>query len=76
MNSDRKGAKLHEIKAAQVSSHADDVRAGNFLDALTKGTDLICGLEDSVRTSELLHALWNSISLGIRVPIQRAERTG
>ena len=76
MNSNRKGAKLRQVNAKQVSSHADDVRAGNFLDALTKGAPLICDLEDSVRTSELLHAIWTSYSLGIRVPIRRAERTG
>jgi len=37
---------------------------------------MICDLEDGIRTSELLHALWDSQSHEVRVPIHRRTQTG
>jgi hypothetical protein len=76
MNDKRKGARLKKITASSDTGHADKSRARHFVDALRNDTPLICDLEDSVRTSEFLHAIWNSYSLGICVPIQRRQRTG
>ena len=76
MNAKEDGQKIEKITADQDSSHGDTSRAGNFIGALRGKCELICDLEDSVRTSELLHALWSSYSHGIRVPIQRLEAVG
>jgi hypothetical protein len=40
------------------------------------GAPLIAPLEDAIRTSELLHAIWDSHNLEIRVPVHRAQKTG
>lgn len=56
--------------------HGDAVRTLNFLDAVQQGTPLIAPLEDAVRTSELLHAIWDSHNLEIRVPVHQAWKTG
>ena len=37
------------------------------------GTPLISPLEDSVATSELLHAIWMSHTMELRVPVHRAH---
>jgi predicted dehydrogenase len=76
MNDARKGAKVKKLIAPKDTGHGDYTRARTFIEALRHGAPLICDLEDGVRTSEMLHAIWNSFSLGIRVPIQRCNRTG
>ena len=58
------------------TSHGDATRTRNFLDAITEDAPLICSLEDSIRTSELLHALWDSHNLEIRVPVHRVGKSG
>lgn len=58
------------------TGHGDRNRTRNFLDAVFDDAPLIAPLEDSVRTSELLHAIWQSHTLEIRVPVHRAYKTG
>lgn len=58
------------------TGHGDATRTLNFLDAVQKGAPLIAPLEDSVRTSELLHAIWDSHNLEIRVPVHQVGKTG
>ena len=58
------------------TSHGDATRTRNFLDAVERGEPLICSLEDSIRTSELLHAIWDSHDLEIRVPVHRVGKSG
>jgi predicted dehydrogenase len=62
--------------AESDTGHGDVNRTRNFLDAVFDGTPLIAPLEDSVGTSELLHALWLSHNLEVRVPVHRAHKTG
>lgn len=76
MNSARKGARLRAIRAPQDTGHGDYTRVANYLDALRGKAPLICPLADSIRTSELLTAVWRSCTLGIRVGIERRGRTG
>jgi len=61
---------------ATDTGHGDATRTRNFLDAVFDGAPLISPLEDSVRSSELLHAIWDSHNLEIRVPVHRANKTG
>lgn len=67
-------------KPIQVSdtdtSHGDATRTRNFLGAILDGEPLVCSLEDGIRTSELLHALWDSHNLEIRVPVHRVGKSG
>ena len=58
------------------TGHGDSTRTLNFLDAVQKGVTLIAPLEDAVGTSELLHAIWDSHSLEIRVPVHQLGKTG
>ena len=58
------------------TSHGDATRTRNFLDAILRDEPLICDLEDGIRTSELLHAIWDSHNLEIRVPVHRAGKSG
>jgi len=58
------------------TSHGDATRTRNFLNAIERGEPLICSLEDGIRTSELLHAIWDSHSLEIRVPVHRVGKSG
>ena len=58
------------------TSHGDATRTRNFLDAIAYGAPLICSLEDGIRTSELLHALWDSHNLEIRVPVHQVGKSG
>ena len=62
--------------SGQDTGHGDEARTLNFLDAVQKNVPLIATLEDSVRTSELLHAIWDSFTMEIRVPVHRAGKTG
>jgi len=67
----------HEITLDKaVVGHADEVRCGNFLDAMLDGVELISPLEDAIRTSELLHAIRDSHDHEIRVPIHWQEKSG
>lgn len=58
------------------TGHGDHTRTQNFLDAVLDGAPLIAPLEDAIGTSELLHAIWDSHNLEIRVPVHRAVKTG
>ena len=58
------------------TGHGDSTRTQNFLDAVQKDEPLIAPLEDAVRTSELLHAIWDSHNLEIRVPVHYLGKTG
>ena len=62
--------------AESDTGHGDATRTRNFLDAVYDGTPLIAPLEDSVATSELLHAIWLSHNTEQRVPVHRAHKTG
>jgi len=58
------------------TGHGDDLRTANILAAIREDAPLICDLEDGIRTSEFLHAIRDSYTLGIRVPIHQANKTG
>jgi len=62
--------------SSKDTGHGDSTRTGNFLDAVQRGTPLIAPLEDAVRTSELLHAIWDSHNLEIRVLVHQLGKTG
>jgi len=64
------------IDASKEAGHGDRTRTENIISAIEKDEPLICSLEDGIRTSELLHALWDSYNLGIRVPVHRSGKTG
>jgi len=64
------------ITARGHTSHGDRQRTRNFIDAVRKDAPLICDMTDAVATSELLHAVWESAALEIRVPIHRYTQTG
>lgn len=71
------GGKQEPIEVAESDTgHGDVNRTRNFLDAVFDGTPLIAPLEDSVGTSELLHAIWLSHNMEIRVPVHQAHKTG
>jgi len=58
------------------TSHGDAARTRNFLNAIRDDEPLICSLEDGIRSSELLHAIWDSHNLEIRVPVHQAGKSG
>ncbi|MBM3240355.1 hypothetical protein FJZ31_29075 [Candidatus Poribacteria bacterium] len=58
------------------TGHGDATRTRNFLSAILEGKPLIAPLEDAIRTSELLHAIWDSHNLEIRVPVHQSGKTG
>ena len=58
------------------TGHGDATRTVNFLNAVQKDTPLIAPLEESVGTSELLHAIWDSANMEIRVPVHYLGKTG
>jgi predicted dehydrogenase len=58
------------------TGHGDATRTRNFLAAVLEGEPLIAPLEDAIRTSELLHAIWDSHNLEMRVPVHRLGKTG
>jgi len=64
------------IEAGSDTGHGDRTRTENIVGAILRDEPLICPLEDSISTSEFLHALWDSYQLGIRVPVHRAGKTG
>jgi predicted dehydrogenase len=71
------GGKQVPIEVAETDTgHGDSNRTRNFLDAVFHDAPLISSLEDSVATSELLHAIWLSHNLEIRVPVHQAHKTG
>jgi hypothetical protein len=47
-----------------------------FFDSVQKDAPLIAPLDDAVGTSELLHAIWDSHNLEIRVPVHQLGKTG
>ena len=58
------------------SSHGATIRTGNLLDAIEGKAELICSLEDGIKTTELLHALWLSQRMQVKVPVLSANVTG
>lgn len=64
------------IEAGSDTGHGDYTRTDNIVGAILRDEPLICPLEDSISTSEFLHAIWDSYTLGIRVPVHRAGKTG
>ena len=71
------GGRQEPIEVAESDTgHGDATRTRNFLDAVFSDAPLIAPLEDSVGTSELLHAIWMSHNVEIRVPVHRAHKTG
>lgn len=64
------------IEADKDTGHGDRTRTHNIIDAIQNDEPLICPLEDSIRTSEFLHAIWDSYTLGIRVPVHVSDKTG
>jgi UDP-N-acetyl-2-amino-2-deoxyglucuronate dehydrogenase len=62
--------------SGEDTGHGDSNRTQNFLDAVQKDAPLIAPLEDAVGTSELLHAIWDSHNLEIRVPVHQLGKTG
>jgi predicted dehydrogenase len=64
------------IEASPEAGHGDTIRTANIIAAIERDEPLICDLEDGIRTSEMLHALWDSYTLGIRVPVHAAGKTG
>ena len=71
------GGEQKPIEVAESDTgHGDTTRTRNFLDAILQDAPLISPLEDSVATSELLHAIWLSHTMEIRVPVHRAHKTG
>lgn len=64
------------IEAGSDTGHGDRTRTENIVGAILRDEPLICPLEEGIATSEFLHALWDSYTLGIRVPVHRAGKTG
>ena len=64
------------IEAGSDTGHGDRTRTENIVGAILRDEPLIAPLEDSISTSEFLHAIWDSYTLGIRVPVHRAGKTG
>lgn len=64
------------IEAGSDTGHGDRTRTENIVGAILRDEPLIAPLEDSIGTSEMLHALQDSLTLGIRVPVHRAGKTG
>jgi len=58
------------------SSHGTVIRSKNLLDAIEGKAHLICSLLDAVRTTELLHALWLSERMQVKVPVMPGNITG
>jgi predicted dehydrogenase len=68
--------KVSPIKASKETGHGDRVRTQNIINAIQKDEPLIAPLEDGIKTSEFLHAIWDSYTSGIRIPVHIAEPTG
>ena len=64
------------IRARKETGHGDRMRTQNIINAIQKDEPLIAPLEDGIKTSEFLHAIWDSYTLGIRVPVHISETTG
>jgi len=58
------------------SSHGVVLRSTNFLDAIEGKAELICSMADGAATTDLLHALWLSQRLQVKVPVLPAGHTG
>ena len=58
------------------SSHGAILRSRNLLDAIEGKAELICSLLDGAATTDLLHALWLSQRLQVKVPVIGANHTG
>ncbi|MGM0494517.1 MAG: Gfo/Idh/MocA family protein [Armatimonadota bacterium] len=64
------------IEAGSDTGHGDITRTENILAAIRDDAPLIASLEDSITTSEFLHAIWDSYEHGIRIPVHSAHKTG
>lgn len=58
------------------STHGTVLRTRNLLDAIEGKAELICSLLDGTRTTELLHALWLSQRMQVKVPVLPANHSG
>jgi predicted dehydrogenase len=65
-----------QIARHPPSSHGGILRTHNFLDAIEGKEELICSMADGARTTELLHALWLSDRMQIKVPVLTSNHTG
>ena len=65
-----------QVSDLPESSHGATIRTKNLLDAIEGKAELICSLEDGATTTELLHALWLSQRLQVKVPVLPAGHTG
>ena len=64
------------IEAGSDTGHGDRTRTENILAAIREDAPLIATLEDSITTSEFLHAIRDSYEHGIRIPVHVAMKTG
>jgi len=72
----RNGKRTRIRTKYEDNGHGDFTRCQNFLDAVQNGAPLIAPMSDAIRTSELLHAIWDSESHGICVPVHVSGKTG
>ena len=64
------------IDVSKETGHGDRIRTQNIISAIQNDEPLIAPLEDSLKTTEFLHAIWDSYNLGIRVPVHISCPTG
>ena len=67
---------LPAVSDVPESSHGAVLRSRNLLDAIEGKAELICSLVDGATTTELLHALWLSERMQVKVPVFPANTTG
>ena len=65
-----------EVSEVPESSHGAVLRTRNLLDAIEGKAELICSMEDGAKTTELLHALWLSQRMQVKVPVLPANHSG
>jgi len=65
-----------DVTHVPESSHGAVFRARNLLDAIEGKAQLVCSMEDGAKTTELLHAIWLSERLQVKVRVMPAEHTG
>lgn len=65
-----------EVSPLPESSHGALIRSRNMLDAIEGKAELICSMVDGATTTELLHALWLSERMQVKVPVFPANHSG
>ena len=68
--------KAPAVTGLKNASHGAIIRSRNLLDAIEGKAELICSMADGAKTTELLHAVWLSETLQIKVPVLSADKTG